>query len=275
MSLREMGAVLEGYAPLGRLLREDPMLVGQHYKSEIQAGADVLLALTSDTMPRALAHVGMAFRAAALTRCAVELAIEAAHAADRKVVVAGVLGNRWIESMVAERIAEEWSMHAVRLAASGCELIVARGLARAASAPVNLARIARAAAVVSAGATRLPTWALLELDEAHETPDGEALEGCAAAAMEAGAQVLLLEVPRVEVALEALKRVVATCPGAKVGVLLGAGAGAEGGGERSSIEVWVSAAKSILSEGARVLGGGPGTTARYVAALSRALHEGH
>jgi 5-methyltetrahydrofolate--homocysteine methyltransferase len=269
VSLRGLGATIEGPAAIGKLLREDPAKVAEHYKQEANAGVDALLALTSDTMPRALAHVGMAFRAAALTRCAVELALETVAEIHRPIVVAGVLGNRWVESMIAERIAEECSMHAARLAASGCELIVSRGFARAASSPVNLARLARVAAVVAAKTTRLPTWALIELDQAEQTPDGEAIEDCVGAAVDSGADVLLLEVPSADVATAAIKRVAATASAGKIGVLLRAGA--EGADQSASIDSWVKAAKALVGEGARVIGGGLGTTVAHVEALSKAL----
>lgn len=258
-SLREIGASTDGLAPLGRLLREDPTKVAEHYSRETKAGVDALLALTSDTMPRALAHIGMAFRAAALTRCAVELAIEAAAAADRRVAVAGVLGNRWVESMIAERIAEECSMHAARLSASGCEFIVARGFTRVAASPVNLVRLARVAAVVSARTTRLPTWVMVELEEASRTPDGEALEDCVGAAIDAGAELILIEAPRPDVALSAMKGLAKSAPSAKVGVLLRALPG--------SIDAWAEASMRLFGEGARVLGGGLGTSIAHIAAL--------
>jgi methionine synthase I (cobalamin-dependent) len=265
-----------GDAAIGRLLREDPDQVAAYYSSEIEAGVDVLLALTSETMPRALAQIGMAFRSAALTRCAVDLGIEAvgslAIISAKPVAVAGVLGNAWVESMIADRIAEECAMHAARLAASGCALIVARGFPKLSTSPANLARLARVTSVVSARATHLPTWALVELDEPGRTPDGEALEDCIGAALDSGAELHLFEVPTAEVARGVLERVSAMTGGTKVGFLL---AGSEGGGGESadtiSIDAWAKAAKSLADEGARVIGGGPRTTSRHVAALASAL----
>jgi 5-methyltetrahydrofolate--homocysteine methyltransferase len=275
-SLRARGARLDEDAAIGRLLREDPDQVAAYYSSEIEAGVDVLLALTSETMPRALAEIGMAFRSAALTRCAVDLGIEAvgslAMISAKPVAIAGVLGNAWVESMIADRIAEECAMHAARLAASGCTIIVARGFAKLSSSPVNLARLARVTSVVSARATHLPTWALVELDEPERTPDGEALEDCIGAAEDSGAELHLFEVPSAEVGRGVLKRVGALARGTKVGFLL-AGSGGRGDetADTISIDAWAKAAKSLADEGARVIGGGPGTTSRHVAALASAL----
>lgn len=271
VSLQEIGAQVDGAVPLGRLLREKPAKIAEHHRREAKAGIDVLVALTADTMPRALANIGMAFRAAALTRCAVELALEAASEARRPITVAGVLGNRRIDLMIAERISEECSMHAARLAASGCELVLARGFARAATSPMNLVRLSRLAAVTSAKASHLPTWAVVELMEEAQTPDGEALESCVASMAEAGADALLLDVQQPEVAIAAMKRLSAAKVGLTMGVLLRAEGGAQG--DPGAIDRWVKAAKALAGEGARVLGGGLGTSVAHVAALATSLHE--
>lgn len=264
-SLRARGVRLEGAAALGRIVREEPAIVAKHYADDIVAGVDVLLALTSDTMPRALAHIGMAFRAAALTRTAVELALESAERSSSPVAVAGVLGNRWVEPMLPERIAEECAMHAARLAASGCQIIIARGFTRAGASPTHLARLARVTAIVSASTTHLPTWALAELDGPERTTDGESLGDYVSASVDSGAQVLLLEVSAPEVGLRAIERASAGAGSAKIGVLLAAN-------EAASVEDWARGAKALADAGARVVGGGMGTTAGHVAALAHALH---
>src|SRR6185436_975643 len=102
---------------------------------EVAAGVDVLCALTGETMPRALHEYGMGFRSAALTGMAVELALEAAEQAPRPVLVAGVLGTSAVGPPAADRMVEEFDMHAARLMTAGCEVILARGFGRYQGAP--------------------------------------------------------------------------------------------------------------------------------------------
>lgn len=264
-SLRARDVPLRGPAALGLLIREHPGMVAEHYHHEIVCGVDVLCALTEDTLPRVLAQIGMPFRAAALTGCAVDLALDAADDAPRPVIVAGVLGNPRVSPPAADRIAEELAMHATRLAAAGCELIIARGFGH--SVEPGLARLARRAAVVSASATELPTWAVIEMVEGGFTDDGESLEDAGRAALDGGAQVVLLEVAHASMGLPLLDRLRSAVPGLLIGVSLAAQPG-------ESPEAWASAAKQLLDAGSSVLGGGPGTTGRHLAALSRSLRGG-
>lgn len=273
-SIRARGRALDGDAPLGRLVREAPDLVAEHYHREIAAGADVIFALTSETMPRALATIGMAFRAAALTGTAVDLALEAAGAAPRPVAVAGVLGARWIAPSQPDRVAEEYALHAARLAADECHVLVARGYISSAARrdaratippPVSgLGRLTRSAAIVSGVATQLPTWALLEVEPSLAILDGESLDVAAHGAIEAGACAVLLDVPSVETGRAALARLAAL--GVPLGVLL-----ADEAPDTADDEPWTSAARALLDAGARAVGGGRRVTARRIAALARAL----
>lgn len=66
-SLRGRGASVSSNTALGRLLRESPRTIAELHEQEIALGIDVVRALTSATTTRALAPIGMAFRAAALT----------------------------------------------------------------------------------------------------------------------------------------------------------------------------------------------------------------
>ncbi|MEO7329999.1 MAG: homocysteine S-methyltransferase family protein [Minicystis sp.] len=264
-SLRARDVPLHGPAALGLLVREHPGMVAEHYHHEIVCGVDVLCALTSDTLPRALAQIGMPFRAAALTGCAVDLALDAADDAPRPVIVAGMLGNPGVAPPAADRIAEELAMHATRLAAAGCELILARGFGR--SAELGLARLSRRAAVVSAAATELPTWAVIEVDEGGFTDDGEALEDAGRAALDSGAQVVLLEIDRAAAGFALLDRLRSAVPRLLIGFAPAARPG-------ESSEAWAGAAKQLIDAGSSVLGGGPGTTGRHLAALSRLLRGG-
>ena len=278
-SLRARGVVLKPPASIGRLLREQPTEAIEHYHQEIVAGVDVLCSLTAETIPRALGQIGMPFRSAALTGSAVELALEAVESAPRPIAVAGVLGSLQVSPPALDRMTEDLAMHATRLAAAGCELLLARGYGQLSQEP-GLSRLARRAAVVSAATTQLPTWAVLELSENGTTLDGERVEEAARAAVEAGAQVVLMEVPGIACALPLLERVRRALPNVVVGVAPGADAGpTEVAGafahpSAAEVEAWARGAKRLIDAGARILGGGAGTTARHLAALSGLLRGG-
>lgn len=278
-SFRARGVALKAPASVGRLLREQPTEAAEHYHQEIIAGVDVLCALTADTLPRALGQIGMPFRAAALTGSAVELALEAVDGAPRPIVVAGVLGSSQVSPTAPDRMTEDLAMHAARLAAAGCELLLARGYAQASPEP-GLSRLARRAAVVSAAATQLPTWAVIELSESGATGDGESIEDAARAAVDAGAQVVLIEVPSLACAPALLDRARRAVQGIVIGVAPGVGAGSsESAGvivhdPAAEAHVWAQGAKKLIDAGVRILGGGPGTTARHLAALSALVREG-
>jgi 5-methyltetrahydrofolate--homocysteine methyltransferase len=272
-ALRARGAVASSTAALGRLLREAPDVVGDFHQQEIAVGIDVVCALTAATTPRALASIGMGFRAAALTGTAVDLAMEAAGVATRRVAVAGVLGHT-AAGPVADRIAEDYAIHAARLAAAGCEIIVACGFepSHAARVAPALARLARRAAVVSASATQLATWALVELDAVGLTPDGERFEEAAQAALDGGADSLLFEVASAELGLTVLKRLESLCGDIQIGLLLGATLAEADAPERSErVDSWAVSAVRLTDAGARILGGGAGTTLGHLAALAKSL----
>ena len=230
------------------------------------AGSDVLVALTADTIPVALHHIGMAFRTAALTRGAVDLAVDASKQVERPIAVAGVLGNPWVAIASAERAEDECSMHAVRLVTAGCDLIIARGFSAASGSGSSFERQSRRIAIVSAVATRVPTWALIEAGSADRGASGEPLDGLAAEVLDAGAELVLLEVPNVEVGVGALRRVEAVRLGVKAGVLLAASST-----DPAAIEAWAQGAKALADAGARAIGGGAGTTPEHVSALASAL----
>lgn len=264
------GADLSGPAPLGRLVREHETVLTDYYGHEISAGVDVLLALTDETMPRALAQIGMAFRSAALTGTAIELALDAAGSAKRPVAVAGLLGSRWIAPVLPERITEEYAMHATRLSTSGCELILARGVSpEAFQHGTELARASRSSAIASACATQLPTWAILETSDGERLVDGDSVEDATRAALGAGVHAVLFDVPT-----EAAGRVaidVASRVGARVGVLLAASSTARHGAPVTGvpIDAWTSACKRLVEGGASIIGGGAGTTLAHLSGLSR------
>jgi methionine synthase I (cobalamin-dependent) len=264
-SFRARGLPIHGPAALGRLLREHPGAVRDHYHQDIAAGVDVMACLTADTLPRALQQIGMPFRSAALTGDAVELALEAADQAPRPVIVAGMLGNADVPPVSEDRVSEEMATHAARLAAAGCELILARGFT-ADPHDAAFARLARRAAVVSGVMTQLPTWALAAVDADGYTADGATIDETARRAFDEGAQVALFEIPTASLALQ-LANGGGLVRGARhVGFALAAGA--------LDPEAWAHEARRLIEAGVRILGGGPGTTHRHIAALSGLL-RGH
>jgi len=269
-SFRARGVRLNSPGALGQLLRERQSEVEAHYAAEIDSRVDVLSALTADTTPRALSEVGMEHRAAQLTSRAVELALDAALESGRPVAVAGVLGSDMVSPMAADRLHEELTEHAARLGAAGCELLLARGQG---------SRLGLMAAVVAASRTELPTWAVVECGLAGESViEGNPHELVEALA-EAGASTLLFEVPHIEIGLRQLERFRNALEGHNVfpGVLLAASESAVRGFDDplSDPEHWVERALDLSLGGARVIGGGAGTTEAHTRALALALGSLH
>lgn len=269
-SFRARGVLLSSPGALGQLLRERPAEVEAHYRAEIDCRVDVLSALTADTTPRALAEVGMEHRAAQLTGRAVELALDAVQEHDRRIAVAGVLGSDMVSPVAADRLHEELTEHAARLSAAGCQLLIARGQG---------SRLGLMAAVVAAARTELPTWAVIECglagDSAVEGDPHELVEALA----EAGAGTLLFEVPHVELGLRQLERFKLALEQHHLfpGVLLAASESAVRGFDDplSDPEHWVERAIDLSVGGARVIGGGAGTTEAHTRALALALGSLH
>jgi methionine synthase I (cobalamin-dependent) len=269
-SFRARGVLLNSPGALGQLLRERPSEVESHYRAEIESRVDVLSALTADTTPRALAEVGMEHRAAQLTGRAVELALDASREVGRPIAVAGVLGSDMVSPMAADRLHEELTEHAARLAAAGCELLVARGQG---------SRLGLMAAVVAAARTELPTWAVVECGPAGDSTALSEPHVLTEALAEAGAQVLMFEVPHVEIGLRQLERFknALETHGVFPGVLLAASENAVRGFDDplSDPEHWVERAVDLSLGGARVIGGGAGTTEAHTHALALALGSLH
>jgi 5-methyltetrahydrofolate--homocysteine methyltransferase len=268
-SLRARGVELDVPGTLGLLLRERPNAVRSHHEAEVASRVDILSALSADTTPRALAEVGMQHRSAQLTGRALELAFEAAADAPRPVAVAGLLGSDMVGPMVADRLHEELLEHAARLSASGSELIIARGQG---------SRIGLMAAVVAAARTDLPTWAVVECGMGSEL-DGSRLLELLRSLRDAGTTTVLFEVPSVVLGLMELERSRSTIEELDLdaGVLLAASESAVRGFDEptSEPEVWADRALDLTIAGARVVGGGAGTTEAHTRALARALGSLH
>jgi len=264
------GVALDSPGTLGGLLRERPADVLAHYRAEVQSRVDVLCALTADTTPRALAEIGMQHRAALLTSRAVDLAFEASYEANKPVAVAGVLGSEMVSPMAADRLHGELVEHAARLAAAGCELILARGQG---------SRLGLMAAVVAAAGTDLPTWAIVECLPSGDVSTSGALGPLLESLQEAGASAVLFEVSAMDQALELLDRALPVLAGGTLapGILLAAGAQSVRGFPdlESDPDPWAQRALELDAHGARVIGGGAGTTEGHTASLARALGSLH
>jgi methionine synthase I (cobalamin-dependent) len=266
-SLRARGVALDVPGALGQLLRERPEEVREHYRVEVACRADVLAALTGDTMPRALAEVGMEHRAAQLTARAVELALDAAEESAKPVAVAGMLGSDMVSPVAAARLHEELSEHSARLQAAGCELLIARGQG---------SRLNLMAAVVAATRTELPTWAVVERTGEPTTGSDRELFR---ALRDAGASTILFEVSSVDLGVRELAITHDALEEAElsVGILLAASEAALPGfpDDAGSAARWADHALDLDVAGARVIGGGAGTTEEHLRALARALGSLH
>jgi 5-methyltetrahydrofolate--homocysteine methyltransferase len=265
-SLRARGVALDAPGALGVLLRSRPSEVLAHHRVEVACRADILVALTADTTPRALAEVGMEHRSAQLTGRAVELAIEAAYDSPKPVAVAGVLGSDQVSPIAANRLHQELIEHSERLAVAGCELIIARGQG---------SRLNLMAAVVAAAQTELLTWAVVETRDAELALDRELFESL----REAGASVVLFELASVARGLAELERTKDALEDAGLapGVLLAASETALPGFADAALdpETWTDHALDLDFAGARVIGGGAGTTEAHLHALAGALGSLH
>jgi methionine synthase I (cobalamin-dependent) len=267
-AFRARGVAIDTPGALGLLLRKRPADVLAHYEAEIASRVDVLSALTPDTTPRALAEVGMQHRSAMLTSLAVELAQEAAATSPKPIAVAGVLGSEMVSPLAADRLHEEFAEHAERLAVAGCELIIARGQG---------SRLGLMAAVVAAAATELPTWAVLECESNGDV----APESCGVPLLdslqEAGASVVLFEVASIQSGLARLHNAAGMSQGLIPGVLLAASRSAVRGFDDPDANPWrwASGAIDLDTCGARVIGGGAGTTEAHTAALAQAMGALH
>jgi 5-methyltetrahydrofolate--homocysteine methyltransferase len=268
-SFRARGVELDVPGTLGVLLRERPEEVQAHHAAEVASKVDVLSALTVDTTPRALAEVGMQHRSAQLTGRALDLALEIASDAPKPTAVAGLLGSDMVAPIAADRLHEELVEHAARLRVSGSELVIARGQG---------SRVGLMAAVIAAAQTELPTWAVLECGPGSEL-ESVALGEVFDSLREAGTSVILFEAPSVEVALRELERAQASleASGLIPGVLLAASGNAVRGFVDPTTEPakWADHALDLSLAGARVLGGGAGTTEAHTRALALALGSLH
>lgn len=259
--LRARGVNLDYPGALGALLRRDPETISVHHAGETALSVDVLSALTADTTPRALAEVGMEHRSALLTGQAVELAQDVALGAKRPVAVAAVLGSDLVTSIDRRRFEEEVREHALRICAAAPELVLVRGM----GSPTELC-FATAACVE----LDIPSWSVVDLEMSAEH-----LEDLLDQLAEAGADAVLFEAASIEHALERLARAGQSSSDMVFGVMLAAGPDAVRGFPAGLEPGWVNRALELVEAGARVIGGGAGTTQAHSQALAAALRDLH
>jgi hypothetical protein len=242
-SLRARGVALDAPGALGVFLRSRPNEVLAHHRVEVACRADILVASR-----------------------AVELALEAAEDSPKPVAVAGVLGSDQVSPIAANRLHQELMEHSERLAVAGCELVIARGQG---------SRLNLMAAVVAAARTDLLTWAVVETRDPELALDMELFE----ALREAGASVVLFELSSVDRGLAELARTKDALEDAGLapGVLLAASENALPGFADGSLDpgTWTDHALDLDFAGARVIGGGAGTTEEHLRALAGALGSLH
>ncbi len=265
-SFRARGLALDTPGALGLTLRQKEHEVLEHHRAEVRSKVDILSALTADTTPRALAEVGMQHRSALLTGRAVDLAFEAAAESSKPVAVAGILGSDMVSPMGMDRLHAELSEHADRIAAAGCELLLARGQG---------SRLGLMAAVTAGAKTGLPVWAIVEAAAGGDLEEFGAFDDLVGALSDSGASAVLFEVSDDRAGSSHVKRFCAHEAAGRmtVGVLLaGSPSSVRGFSDPTSdAETWVSPAVEITASGARIIGGGAGTSEAHTEALAIAL----
>ena len=133
-------------------------------------------------------------------------------------------------------------------------------------------------AVVAAVETRLPTWAVVECTAGGEPITGGSVAELLGELEEAGASVVLFEVPSISQGVEQLRRAkLVQGVQAVPGVLLAGGVeSVRGFPDPSSVpDRWARNALDLDAAGARVIGGGAGTTEAHTAELAQELGELH
>lgn len=256
-SLGARGCSLDEPGSLGAVLYRSAETVREHHLAELSCRVDVLSALTADTTPRSLAESGMEHRAARLTGKALDLVVDLTESSERPVVVAGVLGSDQITATQRGRFEEETKEHARRIAVGGADLIIVRGMG---------SRLDLVFAVAAASEHELPTWAVVE---------GHLIEGqfsqLVQSLADAGAEAVLFEVASVDDGLDKLRRIAELETTVIPGALLSAEPHALRGFPSEFSPTWVDRVVELTDAGARIVGGGAGTTESHTRALATRL----
>ena len=232
-------------------------MVREHHLAELESRVDVLSALTAETTPRALAESGMEHRSARLTGRALDVLNEIARESPRPVAVAGVLAADQLTATHRPRFEEEMAEHAARIAVGGAELIITR----AAGSRLDLIFAVGAAAI-----QELPVWAVVD----PHLVDAD-LDGLLGSLVDAGAEAVLFEVTSVDQGLQLLKRAALSQQPITLGALLSAAPDAMRGFPCELGGGWVDRAVELTDAGARIVGGGAGTTEEHTRELATRL----
>ncbi len=257
-ALRARDFEMDAPGALGAILHKNPDAVFAHHCAELDSHVDILSALTADTTPRALAEAGMEHRSARLTSAALDLVEEATVGWHRPVGIAGVLGSELVTATERGRFEDETQMHATRIAVGGAELIIVRGMG---------SRIDLVFAVAAAAETDVPCWAVVDrnLASLNETVD------LSVSLADAGAEAVLFEVDSVDEGLQRLGALHAARCTIVPGTLLAAATDALRGFPSPLLSSWVDRAVELTDAGARIVGGGSGTTEDHTRALATRL----
>ena len=255
-----------------RALVESPELVSAIHADEVAAGAEVLTANTFRTHRRTLEKGGLGQESRELTRLAVRLAREAAHAAGRPVFVAGSLSpleDCYRPDLVPddETLRIEHREQAESLAAAGVDAL----LLETHNTVRELAAAARAAKE-----TGLPFVASMVTDGEGHLLSGEPIEDAVRVLAPIGPDALSINcVParRLAFDLSRLAAAVSDVPLAAYGNL---GLPADDRGWKFTDELspqgYAAEAREWLAIGARLVGGCCGTTPAHTAELRYAIN---
>lgn len=255
-SLGARGCEMSEPGALGAVLFRDPDRVREHHLAELACRVDVISALTSDTTPRALSESGMEHRSARLTGKALELVCHVAENSARPVAVAGVLGSDQVSATLQGRFVEEAREHAARIAHAGAEIMIVRGTGSRHDLVFSVAEAAR---------HEIPIWAVV--DRYTEGDFAELVRSLESA----GAEAVLFEVSSVDEGLEKLRQMAALGVLIVPGALLSAAPDALRGFPSPLLSTWVDRVVELTDAGARIVGGGAGTTEAHTRALATRL----
>ncbi len=257
-SLRSRGHDLDAPGALGALIHREPSQVQEHHRMELSNRVDIISTLTADTTPRALSEAAMEHRAARLTGDAIELAADAAAEQRKPAAVAGLLGSTLVGATQRERRDEETRQHAERLVAAGAELIIIRSSGALLELLFAIHLVAR---------FELPCWAVVDEQLAAASDLSTLAQRC----QDAGAEALVFESSCVESGVEFLQGLAAYDGPLVKGALLNAAQGSLRGFPEPFSHQWVDQAVALTDCGARIIGGGAGTTSAHTCALASHL----
>lgn len=257
-ALRAKGHLVDAPGALGAILHREPQIVSDHHLAELANKVDVLSALTADTAPRSLAEAGMEHRSARLTGLALELVAQVIEDSQRPVAIAGVLGSDQVTATHKGRFEDETMEHAARIAVAGAELVIVRGMG---------SRLDLVFGVAAAANQELPSWAVIESHLSSEA----ALPDLLSSLVDAGAEAVLFEVASVDEGLRRLEAARGLDGAAVTGALLSAAPDALRGFPSPLFSSWVDRVVELTDAGARIVGGGAGTTEDHTRALATRL----